>query len=265
MKDDFSSMALPAWRGRLVTLPPIASSVRHTLSRPSSCVPPGFIALTYYSPAHATLRELQLERVQSKRCFMTRLVTVCFGVAPNSSALDSSCVSAPAIRGAPSGHASTFRKPAYHELIWAKWRLMHDALSEGGARGVLFVDSDVLLFRNPFRALGAAGVPRFDLMFQGELACDGSESACAGGQPPSSCHLNGGVLLAQSAALVARVILRGEADALAAASASSARAGGASAAMLDQDVAESVLRSSDDFRACHLPSQAFVGFCMWAW
>ena len=195
---------------------------------------------------------------------MTRLVTVCFGVAPNSSALDSSCVSAPAIRGAPSGHASTFRKPAYHELIWAKWRLMHDALSEGGARGVLFVDSDVLLFRNPFRALGAAGVPRFDLMFQGELACDGSESACAGGQP-QLCHLNGGVLLAQSAALVARVILRGEADALAAASASSARAGGASAAMLDQDVAESVLRSSDDFRACHLPSQAFVGFCMWAW
>ena len=72
---------------------------------------------------------------------------------------------------------------------------------------MLFVDSDVYLFRNPYRALqeqsSSLRHPAFhmnyDIQFQGELACEASPDACAGGVPPSSCHLNGGVLLVRSA------------------------------------------------------------------
>ena len=145
--------------------------------------------------------------------------------------------------------------------------MLHEALSSGGARAVLFVDSDVALFRNPYRALQEqpsalrhpAHYQNYDIQFQGELACDASHSACASGLPPSSCHLNGGVLLVRSAQLVAAVIAR-EPPFNAPLNVSS---GGY---VLDQDVAEDVVRSSAGrFSACALPPHAFVGFCMWAW
>ena len=157
---------------------------------------------------------------------------------------------------------------ADHELIWAKWRFLHQALHPGGggATNVLFVDSDVVLFRNPFRALSehpAAGTGTFDLQFQGELACSSERNACANGLPPGTCHFNGGVLFVRSVALVSRIINRGEPDFRLMAA---RRKGSTAATVLDQDIAESVVRSSaGNFSACHLPSHAFVGFCMWAW
>ena len=39
----------------------------------------------------------------------------------------------------------SYRTSAYHELIWAKWRMLHEALLY--SRTVMFIDADVILFR----------------------------------------------------------------------------------------------------------------------
>lgn len=99
---------LPEWRGTLVSPPEgtLAPAVRDALARRSSCVPPGHATLTYYTPAHAELRQTQLERIRTRPCFMARLVTVCFGFS-NSSTNTSACnVHAPSIFGR---RARTFR------------------------------------------------------------------------------------------------------------------------------------------------------------
>ena len=69
------------------------------------------------------------------------------------------CVMAPAVA------ASVFRRGAYIELTWIKWRLVHDALHAAGS--VLLLDSDVVLLRNPFDHVGHAhGRRRHDIVFQ---------------------------------------------------------------------------------------------------
>jgi hypothetical protein len=252
---------LPPWRGVVwPTLPLVANAVRSARAAHSSCVPDDTVVLTYYSPGHAELRALSFERMRRRPCFMARLVTVCLGSNQSISLGGRDCAPAALFRSV----GYMFRSVGYHELIWAKWRFLHEALRPGGggAACVLFVDSDVVIFRNPFRALSDhQGAATFDLQFQGELAC-GSSTTCARGLPPETCHLNGGVLLVRSAALVSRVIERGEPDFRPLA----AQRRGPLTAVLDQDIAESVIRSSaGNLTACHLPSDAFVGFCMWAW
>ena len=153
--------SLPAWHGAsLLYLPPIGSAVRHVLSRTSTCVPDDAMVLTYVTAAHVQLRHLQLQRVRSLRCFMARVVTVCFG---NNSLTQlacgprgGTCVPSPSIvrlgrRRDGGEREAKYGQAPYHALIWAKWRFMYAALQH--ARQVLFLDADVVVFQNPFDVL----------------------------------------------------------------------------------------------------------------
>lgn len=81
--------------------------------------------------------------------------------------------------------------------------MLHDALQH--ATSVLFVDADVVLFRNPFTTL--SDQPAVSLRFQAELACDDTAAACTSGvSPPPWCHVNGGVLLVRDRNLVRAIV-----------------------------------------------------------
>jgi hypothetical protein len=250
------------WRGRYVApLPDIGPTVRDALAAPSSCVPAGAVLLTLFNDHHRPLYELQFRRVRSLACLVQRLVSVCFGADACRDAIGRAVVGPPV-------RPSDFRKGAYVELTWAKWRLLHSALMH--ARVVLFIDSDVVLFRNPFAALDAA-VDSHAIRFLAELAC--APTATCGSQPawrkpsrlpgaaPWPCSLNGGVLLLASQTLAARVVEREpifEYHSI-----------NASQMPIDQDAADEIANrrrgEKADFSSCALPSSSFVGFCWWAW
>ena len=212
--------------------------------------------MTTVNDFHEPLHELQFQRVRHQRCLMSRLVTVCFGERACRRAVGHKVV----------GHemvGSDFRKKAYVEITWGKWRLMHAALGE--ADSVFFLDADVVLFRNPFATLGTI---RHDIRFQAEMACDermgaGGRWRCSeqpGWQPrlaPStkSCSLNGGVLLVQSQDLAARVIAHEPTF-------DSKRYNRSWPMPIDQDAANAVANSGS-FSSCALPHSQFVGLCWW--
>ena len=152
---------LPPWAGTLVELPSVVPAVRRALAVPSACVPADTVVLSYVNAHHQQLglRAMQFERVARLGCLMARVVSVCYGVPPDGFG---ACVAA---RQVP---ASTFRRGAYVELLWAKWRLVHEAL--GAARGVLFLDTDVVLLRNPFDAI-SGDAHAYDVRFQTSIAC----------------------------------------------------------------------------------------------
>ena len=259
---DFSMVFLNHWGGLLVPLPNLEPAVVAALAKPSSCVPESTIMLTLFNDHHRSLYNLQFSRVRNLACLIQRLVTVCYGSAACHEALGMAVVGG-AVR------PSDFRKGAYVELTWAKWRLLHAALQV--ARVVMFVDSDVVLFRNPFAALDTAA-DAHDIRFLAELACEAS-STCASqpawrkpmrlpGSAPWPCSLNGGILLLTSRTLAARVVARepifeyGHKN--------------ASGMPIDQDAADEIANHQSatgvrEFSSCALPSSSFVGFCWWAW
>ena len=102
---------------------------------------------------HASLRALQFSRVQHQRCLMNRLLSVCFNVTDGFG----TCVPGPHV------HRADFRKSNYGNLIWAKWRILADALT--AARSALWIDADVVLLRNPWES-EALWELRHDLRFQ---------------------------------------------------------------------------------------------------
>ena len=247
---------MPPWSGASVAVPDLSHAVREAVSRPSSCVPDGAILLSYVNSKHQGLRGLQLQRVAQLPCLLSRLVTVCYGVDHDGLG---SCVAAPAFAPAEINMAlNAYRKPrgsardivrsagAYFELVWAKWRLLLSALS--AAREVLWLDADVVLFRNPWPAPPAA-LPPADILYQSEFAC---AAPCGAGSGASPCTLNGGVMLVRSAALVREVVAR------------EPNLSSAVKPPLDQDVADAVARGGG-YRACPLPAASWVGFCWWAW
>lgn len=248
--------AVPPWRGVFVAAPSIAAAVRSALARPSSCVPMGAVVTTYFSEQHTALQLLTLDRLRRRTCFMARVVTVCYQdrqPAAQPGAGGRECVRAPPIPGGPIGRQAfdLQRRAAYHELIWVKWRMLHEALQY--ANEVLFLDSDTTLFRNPFHALRRE--PHYDLRFQSERAC--AASSC---EVSASCHVNGGVLLARRSLVpfIEKLIEhepRFE---------HMQRALRASNPVLDQDVVTSLLqRGGGQPTSCPLPSTQFVGFCSW--
>ena len=150
-------------------LPSVSNVTGQVVATPSTCVPVGAIVLTLFNSHHTGLYELQFSRVREQACLMQRLISVCFGEDACRLALGRK------VRG-EEVPASNFRTAAYVELTWAKWRLMHEALS-AGARTVLFVDTDVVLFKNPFTSL-APDANAYDLLFQAELACPATTTSC---------------------------------------------------------------------------------------
>ena len=256
------SAPLPPWGGRFVTpIPTVSTAVAGAVATPSTCVPEGAVLLTLFNDHHRPLYELQFRRVRQLECLISRLVSICFGADACRDAIGRA-VSGGDVR------ASDFRKGAYVELTWAKWRLMHAALEH--ARAVLFVDSDVVLFRNPFTAMGAVDVRAHDIRFLAELAC-APTATCASqpawrapvrlpGAAPWPCSLNGGVLLLTSQRLAARVAEREPVF--------DYRHKNSSGLPIDQDPADEIANrrghAGGDFSSCALPT-SFVGFCWWAW
>ena len=249
--------ALPPWRGVFVAVPSVAAAVRLALARPSSCVPTGAVVTTYFSEQHAALQSLTLSRLQHRTCFMARVVTVCYQHGQSAAQPDAGgreCVHAPPIPVGPIGlQAFDLRRQAtYHELIWVKWRILHEALQD--ATEVLFLDSDTVLFRNPFHALRRE--PHYDLRFQSERAC-APASSC---EVSASCHVNGGVLLARRSLTPFIEKLIGHEPRFEVMQRTLRK----STAALDQDVVTSLLQlGRGQPTSCPLPSTHFVGFCSW--
>ena len=103
----------------------------------------------------------------------------------------SASVSAPAVRrtsfgGAASSYTRGVVEP-YFELVWVKWRLLLAALQEGGARAALWLDADVVLFRNPWELHPALGSASYDIRYQSEFACAGP---CASVDQPTDYRLH---------------------------------------------------------------------------
>ena len=194
----------PAFESRHF-VPNITSAVATAVSTPSSCVPAGAVAVTYFSRATTEMRRFQFARLRQQPCFLTRLVSVSFGAGSGFGVT----VHAPA-PATPERHTL-----GYMILKWAKWRLLRDALS--AATGVLYLEADVLLLRNPFDAI--PNEPRFDVRFQTQAYC---ETVLSDPQCPlapryeareaslpanfSECSLNGGVIWLRSAAMARRVV-----------------------------------------------------------
>lgn len=257
-----TSTRVKPWTGRSVDIPNITTLVHGTVERPSSCVPPGAVLLTYVNPKHVRLRALQLQRVAALPCVVSRLVSVCYGSVPHDGL--GSCEAARDFGPADlnlglSAYRRQRARPAsagaYFELIWAKWRLLLLALQ--AAREVFWLDADVVLFRSPWPA-PPASLPPADILFQSEFACPATSclatptlTAPVGA---GACALNGGVMLVRSAALVRRVVSL-EPDFGAAPTGQPP---------FDQDAADRVARGGD-FSFCPLPLASFVGFCWWAW
>jgi hypothetical protein len=173
----------------------VSAAVAARLAVPSTCVPPGAVMLSTVNGYHASLRQAAFERVRTQRCFMDRVVSVCFNV---SDAIGL-CLNAPPVPPAQ------FRSGPYASLLWAKWYFIADALLV--AHTTLWIDSDVVLLQNPWAALVPQRqdphVAPYHIQFQAERPISNprwlrGEQMCL---PVASSGINGGLLLVRSAAL----------------------------------------------------------------
>ena len=168
-------------------------AVRHALAVPSACVPDGGVMLSLTNKHHLGLRALQFAFVKQHMCMFDRLVTTGYNA---SDSFGRSVVVGEVVP------ASDFRRSNYANMVWAKWRLISDALRF--ARLALWIDADVLLLRNPWEALrllgpapaggtaAAAAAATFDIRYQSEYRCWEVEPARLRALCP---RLNGGQLL----------------------------------------------------------------------
>ena len=214
----------------------VSSFVARLVSRPSDCVPPGAVLLSTTNEYHSKLRELQFSRVRDQSCLMDRLLSVCFNVSDGLG----TCVPGPRV------FPAEFRKSNYANLIWAKWRILADALSDA-ATTALWLDADVVMLRNPFDSEALWPGTGHDIRYQAEVPPSHNGSAAwrhaAADACPPLAHtngLNGGQLLLNSGAL-ARDMDRRRPPKL------------SNADLLDQDFANRLLLSGG-YSRCPLPS-----------
>ena len=120
-------------------MPNCTTTVAAAVARPSACVPDGWVVLSMTNTHHAPLQRLQYERVAHLGCFMTRVVSLCYGSVPDAFG---ACVYGPHVI------ASDYRRSQYVSLNWAKWPFFLDAFR--AARHLLWIEADVLIMRNPF-------------------------------------------------------------------------------------------------------------------
>ena len=162
-----------AARGEL-HVPNMTSAVAAALNRPSRCVPDGGVMLSLANPHHRALRAAQFERVRHLKCFMRRVVSLCYG---NWTDGLGTCVRAPCTGRADGLDddldsaclKSDYRRGNYVSLNWAKWPIFIDALTV--ARTVLWLEADVAIVRNPWEGLlPLLAQPRMhDVLYQWEL------------------------------------------------------------------------------------------------
>lgn len=227
------------WRYKIrpeLAVPNVSTAVAQALREQSSCVPVGGIALSVTNVHHAHLRPEQFALMKGHGCFMRRLVTVCYSVSDHFGLCVGSSYKVP---------PSDFRRSHYANLIWAKWRILADALSV--ANMAMWLDADVLLLRNPWLALGLLehNPSVYHFRHQSEDPC--AESECAGLQA-NCANVNGGQLVMASRRL-ADQIYESRPENL------------TNYHRLDQDFVEAIIRDQrNGFTACALPA-SFASHC----
>lgn len=214
----------------------VSGPVARLVSRPSDCVPPGAVLLSITNEYHTKLRELQFSRVRDQSCLMDRFLSVCFNVSDGLG----TCIPGPRV------HPAEYRKSNYANLIWAKWRIISDALSDA-ATTALWLDADVVMLRNPFDSEALWPGTGHNIRFQAEIPPPHNGSAAwrrgAADACPPLAHtngLNGGQLLLNSG-MLARDMDRRRPPKL------------SNADLLDQDFANRLLLSGG-YSRCPLPS-----------
>ena len=179
-----------------IEVPNCTTAVAAAVARPSACVPDGWVVLSMTNTHHAPLQRLQYERVAHLGCFMTRVVSLCYGSVPDAFG---ACVYGPHVI------ASDYRRSQYVSLNWAKWPFFLDAFR--AARHLLWIEADVLIMRNPFEVLLDGGEREKTLgdaiRYQGERApCDAYPSSpvvqCGAGWVQHEEPLNCGQLVINS-------------------------------------------------------------------
>ena len=167
---------------------------------------------------------------------MERVVSVCFNDVSDSfgRCVQSSFVIPP----------SDFRRSNYANLIWAKWRIIGDALRV--ATTAMWLDADVVILRNPWSALqllgppSASSPPLYDIRYQSEPPPSANQAETCSKPLPvceTCASINGGQLLVRNAA-VARSIYASRPRNL------------SNTDRLDQDWADAIIHN--DSRSAHL-------------
>ena len=135
---------------KAIGVPNVTLAVMRALAVPSSCVPEHAVMLSMATTHHMRLRPVQFARVAHLPCFLSRLVSVCYGFTDaygecvvgecnQSMGLANPCL------------PSDYRRSQYVALNWAKWPLFIDTLRV--ARSALWLEADVVILRNPWELL----------------------------------------------------------------------------------------------------------------
>ena len=133
-----------------ITVPNVTGSVLAALAIASDCVPRDAVMLSMATTHHRKLRPVQFARVKHMDCFMSRMVSVCYGFLDEyGTCVYGSCnkslgLSNPCL-------PSDYRRSQYVALNWAKWPLFINALSV--ARSALWLEADVVILSNPWELL----------------------------------------------------------------------------------------------------------------
>jgi len=140
-----------AEKGRsAIDVPNVTSAVLAALQTPSTCVPSAAVLLSMATTHHMKLRREQFARVRHLDCFMSRVVSVCYGFEDEyGRCVVGSCDKALGL--ANPCLPSDYRRSQYVALNWAKWPLFMHALRV--AKAALWLEADVVILRNPWEAL----------------------------------------------------------------------------------------------------------------
>jgi hypothetical protein len=220
-----------------LVVPSVVDAVTAAIGTPSSCVPGGAVVLSVTNKHHQRLRPVQFSLICNQTCFMQRVVSVCFN---NVSDAFGTCV-----RSTFVVPPSDFRRSNYANLIWAKWKIISDALQV--ATVAMWLDADVLIMRNPWAELQMLGSTslsqqQYAIRYQSEPPPTATQAeACTVPIPvcEDCASFNGGQLLVRSAS-VARAMYRSRPRNL------------SNTERLDQDWADAIINNNSRF--AHLVS-----------
>lgn len=135
---------------KLIDVPNVGQAVGEVLLVPSTCVPDYAVMLSMATTHHMKLRHHQFALVRNLDCFMSRIVSVCYGFTDSyGRCVFSSCNKSLGL--ANPCLPSDYRRSQYVALNWAKWPLFIDSLRV--ARSALWLEADVVIHRNPWEVL----------------------------------------------------------------------------------------------------------------